>query len=409
MPGDFGAQADNGFKMFLQGKFGESIGLLGPLVENAHANSGAFAKDTALREHMRKALIALALAQSRSGDLSAMRATFGEYVRSFTDASVPAAVYGPDAAKAFDDTKKEVVATGTGKLTVRTVESGSVVFVDEAYRGSGTTTVDVPAGEYRIVVMANDQPSRTHFVTVHAGSEALVVVDAAFDQAVHTGSWTGFQFANAAAREAHEANYAAQFAHDIGARSVALVGIDTVKNHNSIIGSLISLDSGREIRRASVQMDPDPSKDTLKALARYVTGDGPSDGLDVAVSGKVIDTGNGKTVVMSNVVEGQMVTVDRRWGGYRWLTLAATVAIGGTGGVLYYLDGKCKGETSTTTHMCNNVYANSPADAVFLLAAVPFALATVYLLATQTEQVPLKTAYIAPTGNGVMAGYSIRW
>jgi len=407
MPSDFGVQAENGFKLFLQAKFSDATALLGPLVENARQNSGAFAKDTTLREHMRKAMIALALAQSRGGDLGAMRGTFAEYVRSFSDASVPKAVYGPDAAQAFDDVRKEVLAGGMGKLTVRTVETGSVVFVDEAYRGSGTTTVELPAGEYRVVVMANDQPSRTHFVTVHAGGEATAVVDAAFDQAVHTTGWTGFQFATAAAREAHEAAYAAQFAHAIGAHSVALVGIDTVKGRSAVVGSLISLDTGREIRRASVQLDPDPSTEHLKALAKYVTGEPAGDGVEVLDTNKVVEhptTG----APHHEIVEGQMVTVDRRWGGYRWIALGATIGLGGTSAALYYLNGKCKGEMPMT-HGCINLYANAPYDHDFLFAAIPFAIASVYLFATQTKQVPLTSAYVVPTEHGALAGFATSW
>ncbi|MEO8845854.1 MAG: hypothetical protein ABI704_30045, partial [Kofleriaceae bacterium] len=100
LPGDFGAQTDSGFNLWVSGKFDDSVKLLGPLVDLAHQNSGAFAKDTSLREHLRKALIGLGLAQLRRGDPSAMHATFEEYVRSFNDASVPKAVYGPDAAAA---------------------------------------------------------------------------------------------------------------------------------------------------------------------------------------------------------------------------------------------------------------------------------------------------------------------
>jgi hypothetical protein len=256
-----------------------------------------------------------------------------------------------------------------------------------------------------VVVMANDQPSRTHFVTVHAGSESTAVVDAAFDQAVHTTGWTGFQFATAAAREAHEAAYAAQLAHDIGAHSVALVGIDTVKGHSAIVGSLISLETGREIRRASIALDPDPSTERLKALAKFLTGEPAGDGIDVVDTTKVVE--HPTDAPHHEAVEGQMVTVDQRWGGYRWIALGATIGLGGTSAVLYYLDGRCK--DMPTTHMCNNIYANSPYDRDFLFAAIPFAIASVYLFATQTKQVPLTSAYVVPTEHGALAGFATSW
>ncbi|MEO8842283.1 MAG: hypothetical protein ABI704_11975 [Kofleriaceae bacterium] len=410
LPSDFGTQADTGFNLWVSGKFDDAVKLLGPLVDLAHQNSGSFAKDTTLREHLRKALIGLALAQSRRGDPSGMHATFEEYVRSFNDASVPKAVYGPDAAAAFDGVKKDVMAAGTGKLTVRTMQTGSVVFVDETYRGAGTTTVDLPAGEYRVVVIANDQPSRTHFATVHGGGEMTVVVDAAFDQAVHTTGWTGFQFPNAAAREAHEAAYAAQLARDVGARSVALVGIDTVKGHSSIVGSLVSLESGLEIRRAGVELVPDPTTDILKSLARFLTGEAAAPGLQVMSTSKVpVET----QVAQRDESSGELhsngtVTTDRYWTGFKWVSLALTIGLGGTSGTLYYLNGHCNGD-APIGHVCNNVYNNHPYDRDFMFAAIPFAIATVVLFVEQTKQVPSSMAYVTPTDHGALAGYSFSW
>ncbi len=402
MPADFSEQADRGFKLWAQGKFDESIKTLLPLVELAHANSGAFAKDTNLREPLRKAMIGLALAQQRNGDLGAMRSTFEEMVRSYPDATLSRATFGPEAAQSFEEVKKGVAAQGIGKLTV--VVDNGVVFVDEAYRGSGTTKVEVPPGEYRVVVIANDQPSRTHYVTVHAGGEAAVVVDATFDQSVRTSGWTGFQFANAAARDAHEAGYAAQLAHDIGAKSVALVGIDNVKGRPSIVGSLISLETGREIRRASIALEPDPSTERLKALAKFLAGEAPAEGLEVAE----ISAKREPAQVRHEEDAGGYVTVDRRWSGWRWLSLVPTVGLLGTSAYLYHLNGECRVE-HTMGSTCVTLYDNSPADRVTLIAGIPFAALSIYLFATQTTTVPARTAYLVPTRNGAVAGYAFAW
>ncbi len=405
LPSDFNEQADRGFKLWAQGKFDESIKILLPLVELAHRNSGAFAKDTALREPLRKAMIGLALAQQRNGDPGAMRSTFEEMVRSYPDANLPRATFGPEASQAFEDVKKGVLAAGTGKLTVRVVDGG-VVFVDEAYRGSGTTTVEVPPGEYRVVVIANDQPSRTHYVNVHSGGEAAVVVDAAFDQSVRTTGWTGFQFATGAARDAHEAGYAAQLAHDIGAKSVALVGIDQVKGRPSIVGSLISLETGREIRRASIALEPDPSTERLKALAKFLAGEAPGEGLEVAEVGARREPA--RVGEHETIDAGGEITVDRRWGGWRWISLVPTVGLFGVSAYLYHLNGSCKVEP-TNGSTCVTLYDNSPADRATLIAGIPFAALSIYLFATQTKTVSARTAYVLPTANGAVAGYAFRW
>ncbi|MEO6775407.1 MAG: hypothetical protein ABI467_20765 [Kofleriaceae bacterium] len=412
MPSDFAAQADAGLRLYAQGKFGDAIQKLVQLVDVAQHNSGAFAKDSKLREPLQKALIALALAYSRNGDQGAMHSTFDEMIRSFPEAQVPRTVYGPEAAMAFEEARKALAAQGTGKLTVR-VTSG-VVFVDESYRGSGNMTLDVPPGDYRVVVIANDLPSRTHNVTVTANSERIVVVDAAFDQAIHTGGWTGFQFATSAARDAHEAEYAARLAHDIAARSVALVGVDQNKSGGVVVGSLISLETGKEIRRATVSLNPDPSRDRLKALAHYIAGEAPAAGIEVVDVAK-------QPVRAEPVADGGMVatspelgvtttaTVDTRWTGWRWLTLGVTVGLGASSGVLYALDGRCKGTPPPQGRTCNDVYANSPYDLYTLIGAVPFAALTVYLFATQTKTVEARTAYLVPVAHGAVAGYAFTW
>src|SRR3954467_1268879 len=48
LPGDFSAQIDVGFKAWVGGRFDESIKVLVPLIETAHNNTGAFAKDPTL-------------------------------------------------------------------------------------------------------------------------------------------------------------------------------------------------------------------------------------------------------------------------------------------------------------------------------------------------------------------------
>ena len=204
IPANFAAEADAGLRLYAQGNFNAAIQKLVPLIDAAQHNSGAFAKDSKLAQPLQKAMIALALAYSRNGDQGAMRSTFDEMIRSFPDAQVARTVYGPQAAQAFEESRTALAAQGTGKLIVH-VTSG-VVFVDETYRTSGDLTLDVPPGEYRVLVIANNLPSRTHNVTITANSEKTVTIDAAYDQAIQTGNgWTGFLFANDAAREAHEA------------------------------------------------------------------------------------------------------------------------------------------------------------------------------------------------------------
>src|SRR5690349_608509 len=110
LPADFAGEVDRGFKLWVTGKFDDALKVLGPLVETAHANTGAFAKDQTLREPLLKALIGVALSQQRNGDPSAMRATFAEIIRSFPDAQLSRGTYGPEAADAFEQVRRDSTA-----------------------------------------------------------------------------------------------------------------------------------------------------------------------------------------------------------------------------------------------------------------------------------------------------------
>jgi hypothetical protein len=419
MPTDFAQQSDAGVRLYAQGQFTDAIQKLVQLIDIAQHNSGEFAKDSKLRVPLQNALIALALAYSRNGDQGQMHATFAEMIRSFPDGQVSRTQFGPSAAQSFEESRKLLASQGTGKLTVH-VTSG-VVFVDETYRGSGNMTLDVPPGDYRVLVIANNLPSRTHNVRVTASKESVVDIDAAFDQAIHTGNWTGFEFSTAAVREAHEGDYAARLARDLNAKSVALIGIDQLKSGAVVVASLVSLETGKFLRGATVAISPDPSRDRLKALARYIIGDAASPGIDVIDVSKqpvrlapVSDgtgTGTGTTTPTTQPDLGvtTTTTVDTRWGGWRWLSLGTTVALAGTGATLFALNGRCKGTPPTMGRTCNDVYDNSPYDKYTLIASVPFAVLTVYLLATQTKTVDARTAALVPVDHGAVATYAFTW
>ena len=48
-----------------------------------------------------------------------------------------------------------------------------------------------------------------------------------------------------------------------------------------VVTSLISLETGKLIRGATVAINPDPSRDRLKALAHYIIGEAAAQGIEV--------------------------------------------------------------------------------------------------------------------------------
>lgn len=408
LPADFAAQVDRGFKAWVGGKFDDAIKVLVPLIETAHANSGAFARDPSLRDPLLKALIALGLAYQRIGDLGSMRSTFGEIVRSFPDAQVSRATYGPDAQQAFDQVRRDTQAAGRGKLNVKLADETGVVFINESYRAVGSTTVELSPGEYRVLVMMNKQPSRNHRVTVRANGDTTVEIDAKLDQSIRTAGYTGLSFANQAERDTQEAAYAQKFAKGVGATSVAVVGIDEVHGRTAVVGLLVSLQTGREIRRASIPIEPDPSRDKLRSLARFLAGDDPAPGLEVVYAGGEGDAGSGS----GGSARGGGGGHDRddtpsggggRWGGWRYLTAGVAVAGLATGVVLVSLDGKCP-ETPPAGQQCNNFYDTATAGYAALAGGAVFAGLSIYLFATHKSAPVVK-----PIQGGATVGFATQW
>src|SRR5688500_5924353 len=50
LPADFAEQIERGHRAWISGTFDQAVSVLGPIVDAAHANSGAFAKNPGLRE-----------------------------------------------------------------------------------------------------------------------------------------------------------------------------------------------------------------------------------------------------------------------------------------------------------------------------------------------------------------------
>ena len=93
LPADFAKQLKDGQQEYIRGNYAAAATKLQPLIDTAHDNSGAFAKNQALRQTMLDALVALALAQDRGGDPKTAKLTLGELARSFPDAQVSAATW----------------------------------------------------------------------------------------------------------------------------------------------------------------------------------------------------------------------------------------------------------------------------------------------------------------------------
>ncbi|HEY4056508.1 MAG TPA: tetratricopeptide repeat protein [Kofleriaceae bacterium] len=407
LPGDFAKKLADGRKAFVDGEFDDAVSKLGPLIDAAHASSGAFARNQPLREKLVDALIALAMAQQRGGDPRAAKLTFGELARSYPDAQVPKATWGPEAAKLFDDVKRELREQPRGRLVLKVTDEAAEVFINERFEQKGTTVKQVLPGDYRVVVQQGAHQSRVHLVTVTAGADTTVQIELDMDDRVHTTQWTGLQYGSESEREQSETSDAAAFGAGINERAVVVVGIDDIKGRPAIVGALISVASGRESRRASLPLDPAPNEDKLAALARFLAGDPAGPGIEVQLDGDasvVTATTSGVEPLRPGVPVDRPVPESRRWGG--WPVVTGILAAGGIGVGIYYLhkDGTCP--DGSNSENCPNVYNTKTPAIVALSAGGVFAALTIYLIIDRPSSSSTKQAFMVPTNGGAMAGYS---
>jgi hypothetical protein len=325
LPPDFADRVDRGHKAWIAGRFDDAVATLVPAVELARANAGAFAQNQALRDKLRKALVALALSQQRKGDLAEAKSTFGEVLRSFPDAQVSRAQYGPDAYELFESVRKANGTDGRGRLIVKAPVDGAVVFVNERFENVGTLTKpDVVPGEYRVYVQVGRQSSRVHRVVVERDRDTTLALDPLLDATLQTTPrWTGFVFSSAGEREQREARFAVDVARAAKATSVVVVGFDNVKGRPSLIGALIDLQTAKEIRRASLALEPEPTIERIRSLARFLAGDAAAArGLDVLVQTAPVTAASAPEQTLSR-------PGGRRW--MRWTGIAA-IGLGAVGG-----------------------------------------------------------------------------
>lgn len=404
LPADFAKKVEAGKQAWVVGKYEEAANALAPLIDLAHANAGAFATNKGLLDAVETALIVISLSHERMGDPEAAVSTWTEFLRSFPDKSVPRGIWGADAAQAFDKAKK-VISTrlGIGKLLVRSSIDTGVIFINERIEQPGSVSKDnLLAGDYRVFVqLGGGRLSRQHRVTVRARETAILTVDADLDVVVQTSpSWTGLAFTNGGDRERLEIERASQFGNAVEATAVMIVGIDQVHGKSSIVGILVNRNRSTDIRRASVPLDPAPSAERLQSLAAFLVGD-----LTEVPEGIQVDAVAAPLAGPSGPAEGRGGGM---WGGWKFLTGGVAIAALGAGAYLLSKDGDCK-ITPQPGVTCPDVYNNAAPGYAALSAGVVFAGITVFLIVRGGGNDKARTAYVVPTSDGAMAGFSGRF
>lgn len=413
LPAAYKADAERARTAWARGQFDDALALAAPIVDAARANPGALVLDQSLREPLRTALIAIALSRRGKGDAAGMREAFGELARAFPGAPL-GAEYGPAANREFEATRTEL-ARRPGTLTVRVSDESLGVYVSEKLEGVGTTRrADAIPGEYRIVARKHRELSRSYRAIVRPGEDTVVTIDLALDSAVHSGpDWAGLVFASAADRTRMEGVYAAQLAGALASQDVVVVGIDERRGRRVVVGARINLVNGKDVRRATVEIEAPPRPEQLRALARYLTGDPVSTDVEPWPEIERLGPVDAEPPLLARQAAASLASSDDsaapRWRGWPWVTGSAAIVAIGTGATLLAFHGRCATE-APMAGPCIDEYQTRGAGLAVLGAGALLAGATAYLWLTgETSSSPSTTAAIAPVPGGAIAGVTTRF
>jgi hypothetical protein len=405
LPADFADQLDNGYRLWITGRFKDCVGALAPLTEQAHGLPIAVATNTKVSTALFRGLVALALCHHRLGDDTAASAAMAELLRSF-DGDVTKGQFGSEAFTLFTEVRQDFKDAPKGGLVVRSAEPTAAIFINERFAKVGEVNrADLIPGRYRVFAQLGKDYGRVYAVDVKAGSKTELVLDPGFERLVVTSpGWTGLSFRDRTEREQREVEMAARFGAALNAIGVVIVGTDVRNQHTVVYGALINATTGKEIRRGSVVIDNLPPPERLRALARFLTGDQAEAGIDVHE--------------VSEVTTAQAAPIDsahhptsstpRRWGGWKWLATGSAAAGLGGGIALFVLDGDCATQPPNM-QVCRDLYRTKNESYVALGAGAVFAAVATWLwLSDGGSASSRKTSlWLAPTDGGAFAGVQL--
>ena len=400
LPAGFTDQLERGYKLWITGQFQPCVAALQPLVDEAHRNPAQVSSNPRLGAAVHKGLVGLSLCHQRLGDSKSARATMLELLRSF-DAEVSKGQFGSEAYDLFINVRTEARTGSLGSLTVRSTDETAAIFFNERFVKLGEAArVDLIPGTYRVFAQLGKSQGRVHIVEIKPSVPMTLELDPVFERTVvTTPEWSGLAFRDKAERDRHEPSYAARFGVAVAAMSVIVVGIDTRNGRSIAYGALIHSATGKEQRRASVVLDNVSPPERLRALARFLTGDQPADGLEVQLSPNA--------AVIATAQAGRSGARSSHNSVWKWAATAGAVSALGAGVTLLVLDGSCT-EDPPRGQVCPDLRDLSTAGYITLGAGVALgAVATLLWLGERSPSRSESALWVMPGDGGAVAGISL--
>jgi hypothetical protein len=375
--------AEQGHRHWLEAEFEKAVSALDEAVAILQASPAAFAADTQRRGVLLRALMFSAMARQRLGRADEAAATMAEVTRSFGDMPFDRVQFGPEGFALYRAIKAEVEAARTGRLRVEVDDPDVAIFVNERFAGAGDRyEALVPPGRYRIYTHKGTTPGRLRVVDVVPGGRAHVAIDWTLDAAL--GGDATLVFSDERDRARHESDKAVAVAQRIGLSGVIVVGIREYQGRRAIVGSLLSLDTGRPQRTAAVALEPSlPSASTVRGLARFLASGESVPGL---------------------LLPRDEPSAERRrsYGLWKWGALASGAAAVATGVVLIQMDGPIRDAAGNQTPEQRDTrtagIVSSSAGAALLITGV-----TLWVLESRSGGKETPRAALVPLPSGGVA------
>lgn len=275
-----------GYKDWARGKFAEAESRLVPALARIYRNPALLVADTKNLDTTFRALVALALSQSRLGKAAESEETMMELIRMFGSRPISRAEYGPPAEKLYQKVLQQAATAGRGQLFITTDHDQAVIFVDGQIRGIGKAGVgDLVPGIHHVLVQVTTTAGRQYKVEIKANEALLLETVWKVDMALSvTDPWVSLVFASEADRN-QEGVFAGELAKRWGGHGmVAVVSPVQLQGRPFLIGTLYRAD-GTIVRGAFTSLDGD-RRALLRSLAKYLADGTVGPSLNIIGSGQ---------------------------------------------------------------------------------------------------------------------------
>lgn len=386
------ALADEGYDLWLEGEFAEATARLQRAVELMHANPALFATRADERPLLYKTLVGLAVSHQRMGQTDRAVAVMAELVRSFPDTPFNRAMFPPDAHELYRRVKKDIDDQRPGTLSVRVNDDSVSIFLNERFVGSGGRySAELPPGRYRIYTQKGSRTGRLHHVEVAGGVENTAEIDWYLDSALRTGpELVGLLFDEASARAEHEVVNALAVGRALGSDSVVIVGTRQFEGRHSLVGTALSVDTGKVVRTAAVALEPaTPGPEVFADLARFLAGGEPTPELLLP----------GRRPTGAAVSPAPDTDRGRSFGAWKWAAAGGGVAALATGIVFLQLDGPILDDQGN--HTPDQYETRGPGIGLVAGGAALLGTGLVLWLLERPADRPASSAALVPTSGGL--------